>query len=79
MSLDDYPGRAFDGQDICDVAQWTVDRLAEFNARGVAKHLLMLGPVSLAVRIGAAANGTGRTFVPFWDGGAGYSSGVVIG
>jgi hypothetical protein len=29
VSLDDYPGRAFDGQDICDVAQWTVDRLAD--------------------------------------------------
>jgi hypothetical protein len=31
------------------------------------------------VRIGAAANGTGKTFVPFWDGAAGYQSGVVIG
>jgi hypothetical protein len=31
------------------------------------------------VRIGAAAGGTGRTFVPFRDGGMGYASGLVIG
>lgn len=56
-----------------------VAQLAELNDRGVEKHLLLLGPASLAVRIGAAANGTGRTWVPFWDSGAGYTSGVTIG
>jgi hypothetical protein len=44
----------------------------------VEKHLLLLGAASLAVRSGAAANGTGRTWLPFWDGGAGYTSGVTI-
>ena len=61
------------------MAQWVVERLGELNAGGVDKHLLLLGPASLAVRIGAAANGTGETLVPFWDGAAGYQSGVVIG
>ncbi len=31
------------------------------------------------VRIGAAANGTGQTFVPYWDGARGYAAGVTIG
>lgn len=64
---------------ICAVAQWAVDQLAALNADGLAKHLLLLGPASLAVRIGASANGTGKTTIPFWDGGAGYGPAVVIG
>lgn len=65
--------------EIAGVANWTVAQLAEFNTDGGEKHLLLLGPVSLAVRIGAGANGTGRTYVPFWDGGTDYSSGILIG
>lgn len=79
LPLDEKPGQALSERDICELAQWTVNRLAEANSRGKAKHLLLLGPVSLAVRIGASANGTGRTFMPFWDGGAGYDGGVEIG
>ena len=79
VSVDDRPDHALTVQDICDPGQWTVDQLAALNARGIDKHLLILGPVSLAVRIGAAANGTGRTFVPFWDGGSGYQEGIAIG
>jgi SMODS-associated and fused to various effectors sensor domain len=74
-----YPELALPAEDIASLAQWVVERLSELNAEGVDKHLLLLGPASLAVRIGAAANGTGKTFVPFWDGAAGYQSGVVIG
>lgn len=79
VPVDGYIGRALAAEDIASLAQWTIDRLAELNARGMEKHLLLLGPVSLAVRIGAAANGTGKTFVPFWDGAAGYTSGLLIG
>jgi len=79
VDVDNYPNRVMPAEDICALSQWTIDRLAELNARDAHKHLLLLGPVSLAVRIGAAANGTGRTFVPFWDGAAGYTSGVFIG
>jgi len=68
-----------DAQGICSASQWTIDRLATLNAGGVAKHLLLLGPTSLAVRIGASANGTGKTTVPFWDGETGYGPAVVIG
>lgn len=71
--------RALTGEQIAGLATWTVQRLAGINAQVVEKHLLLLGPSSLAVRLGAAANGTGRTFVPFWDGGSGYASGVLIG
>ena len=79
VDLNSYPNRTLQPEDICSLAEWTVARLAELNAHDVPKHLLLLGPVSLAVRIGAGANGTGRTFIPFWDGAAGYHSGVLIG
>jgi hypothetical protein len=77
--LDDRPGHSLTPEDIASLAQWAVAQLAELNDRGVDKHLLLLGPASLAVRIGAAANGTGLTWMPFWDGGAGYTSGISIG
>lgn len=64
---------------ICGAASWAIEQLSALNNRGIAKHLLLLGPVSLAVRIGASANGTGKTTIPSWDGGTGYGSCVVIG
>lgn len=64
---------------ICGAASWAIEQLSALNNRGIAKHLLLLGPVSLAVRIGASANGTGKTTIPSWDGGTGYGSSVVIG
>ncbi len=79
VALDHLPNRLLSGEDVARLAIWTVNQLAELNDRGVEKHLLLLGPASLAVRIGAAANGTGRTWVPFWDGGADYAGGVTIG
>jgi hypothetical protein len=65
--------------EICGVAGWAIEQLATLNSHGSAKHLLLLGPVSLAVRIGAAANGTGKTTIPFWDGSTGYGASVMIG
>jgi hypothetical protein len=79
VPTDGRQDRALAAEDIAGLAEWTVSELARLNATGVEKHLLLLGPGSLAVRIGAAANGTGKTFVPFWDGAAGYTGGIVIG
>ena len=79
VSLDDLPNGMLSTDDIRSLATWAVEQLAALNDRGVEKHLLLLGPASLAVRIGAAANGTGRTWLPFWDGADGYTSGLAIG
>jgi hypothetical protein len=68
-----------DADGVRSAAQWTIDRLSTLNSEGLAKHLLLLGPASLAVCIGALANGTGKTTVPFWDGGTGYGPVVVLG
>lgn len=79
VDLDQHPPHGLSPERIASLAQWTVDRLAELNSQGKDKHLLLLGPVSLAIRIGAGANGTGRSWVPLWDGAQGYSAGVTIG
>lgn len=68
-----------DAEGICRASAWAIDQLSGLSAEGVEKHLLLLGPSSLAVRIGASSNGTGRTTVPFWDGDNGYASAVVLG
>lgn len=68
-----------DPEGVRGLSGWVIEHLATLNGRGVAKHLLLLGPSSLAVCIGAAANGTGRTSVPFWDGDKGYGPTIVIG
>jgi hypothetical protein len=79
VPVDGRPGQALAADDICELAQWTINRLAEANSRGLERHLIILGPVSLAIRVGAGANGTGKTFVPFWNGSSGYRGGVLIG
>ena len=42
--------------------------LQDINAHGLHKHLLIKGPVSMAVMIGAASNASGPVTLPFWDG-----------
>jgi hypothetical protein len=74
-----HVGGPLDPAGICGAADWAIEQLSALKNRGIAKHLLLLGPVSLAVRIGASANGTGKTTVPSWDGDTGYGSSVVIG
>jgi hypothetical protein len=77
VSLD---GRGFlDGPEINAVARWVVGELGRANDEGGAKHLIVLGPIGLAVRIGATAHGTGATWIPLWDGESSYSGGVEIG
>jgi hypothetical protein len=66
-----------DGQ-IRGLARAAADELRAANDRGDEKHLLIIGPATLAVLIGAAANACGPVVVPFWDGTT-YVSPVVIG
>nr|MBA2559388.1 hypothetical protein [Propionibacteriales bacterium] len=54
------------------------DELRAANDQSVEKHLLIVGPATLAVLIGTAANASGPVVVPFWDGTT-YVSPVVIG
>lgn len=66
-----------DGQ-IRGLARAAADELRAANDRGDEKHLLIVGPATLAVLTGAAANACGPVVVPFWDGMT-YVSPVVIG
>jgi hypothetical protein len=45
---------------------------------GFARHLLIAGPVSLALLVGAARNANGPVVVPLWNG-SGYDSDITIG
>jgi len=53
---------------IRGLARACARELQRVNNGGVEKHLLMLGPSSLAVFAGAAANATGPVTIPFWNG-----------
>lgn len=55
-----------DPSGIGDVTRRVAAVLAELSDQGRDKHLLIRGPVSLAVLIGAAGYPMGRTTVPFW-------------
>jgi len=66
-----------DGQ-IRALARATADELRAANDRGEHKHLLIVGPATLAMLIGAAANACGAVTVPFWDGTT-YVSPVTVG
>lgn len=50
------------------LAQAAASELRNLNNRGVEKHLLILGPVVLAVLIGMDANASGPVTCPFWQG-----------
>ena len=62
-----------------DPASQIVSRLNTLHAIGTPKHLLLRGPASLATAIGLSANGTGPTYVPFYDGHDAYVGGLWIG
>jgi hypothetical protein len=66
-----------DGQ-LRGLARAAADELSAANDRGDRKHLLIVGPATLAILIGAAANASGPVVVPFWDGMT-YVSPVAIG
>lgn len=71
--------RVIDADEIAAASDWATKELGALNDEGLEKHLLMLAPASLATWVGAKAHGTGKTWIPFWDGDKGYRSGVEIG
>lgn len=62
-----------------DPASQSVSRAQHLHTIGTPKHLLLRGPASLATAIGLSANGTGPTYVPFYDGPDAYVGGLWIG
>lgn len=72
-----HPG-LLDAAAVRGLARATARVLRELNNQGVEKHLIMLGPETLAVFAGAAANASGPVTVPFWDG-TRYVSPVIVG
>lgn len=68
-----------DAREVRALAAHIADRLNALQAEGVPKHLLLRGPATLAFAIGLAANGTGPTWVPFYDGHDYYANGLFVG
>ncbi|WP_217923120.1 SAVED domain-containing protein [Miltoncostaea oceani] len=64
---------------IGGLAQQAARLLADLSDLGRDKHLVVRGPMSLAIMIGAASNAIGPTRVPLWDRSGGYLPGLVIG
>lgn len=64
--------------EIAWLAHRVLKTMRAICAGGAAKHLLILGPSSLAAAVGYGANGTGRTTVPIWDRDRGYAGSTVI-
>lgn len=71
------PGLLEDSQ-MRSVAREAADQLRAFNDRGLRRHLIIKGPVSVAMMIGAASNACGPVTVPFWDGSQ-YVSPLQVG
>lgn len=53
--------------EIRGLARACANELRSLNNRGVEKHLLMLGPSTLAILAGVASNACGPVAIPFWD------------
>lgn len=68
-----------DADEVKSLAATIARRLNELHAAGVPKHLLLRGPAALGAAVGLAANGSGPTYVPFYDGHSYYSGGVWVG
>jgi len=71
-------GSDLDATGIRGLARHIAAEISSVNARGEETHLLLLGPVALALLTGAAANAAGAIVVPFWNGSE-YVSPLLIG
>jgi SMODS-associated and fused to various effectors sensor domain len=60
------------------LARVTANELRNAGDHGAEKHLLIVGPTTLAMLTGAAANAVGPVVVPFWNG-TGYVDPTIIG
>lgn len=77
LTLLHVPGM-LDNRRIRALARTTASQLRVLNDCGMRKHLLMRGPIALAVMCGAESNATGPTTLPFWDGSR-YVSPLEVG
>lgn len=68
-----------DADGVRALALHVVARMNELQAAGAPKHLLLRTPATVAAAIGRAANATGPTWVPFYDGRDDYVGGLWIG
>jgi len=68
-----------DADDVRSLAARAAKPPNDLHAAGTEKHLLLRCPANLAVAIGLASNGTGPTWVPFYDGHDYYVGGLTIG
>lgn len=65
--------------EIRGLARACADELSRINNCGISeKHLLMLGPSSLAILTGAASNAVGPITIPFWNGSE-YVNPIIVG
>jgi hypothetical protein len=71
------PGLLDAGQ-MRSIVRKAADCLRDLNNDGLHKHLLIKGPVTIAVMLGAASNASGPVTVPFWDGSR-YVSPITVG
>jgi SMODS-associated and fused to various effectors sensor domain len=67
-----------DADGIRGLAQHVAEKIRAVGHDGFPRHLLIAGPVSLALFIGAAWNANGPVIVPLWNG-SGYGSAITIG
>jgi hypothetical protein len=66
------------GAELRGLARYVASALRDVCATGAEKHLLLAGPTSLAVLIGASSNANGPLVVPFWNGQT-FSSPLTVG
>jgi hypothetical protein len=78
QTLDLHVPGHLDAEEIRGVGREIAGKLREVCDDGADKHLLLAGPASLAVLVGAANNGNGTLTMSFWNGAA-YVSPIVIG
>jgi hypothetical protein len=64
---------------IGGLARQAATVLANLSDQGRDKHLIIRGPMSLALMIGAAGNAIGPTQVPLWDRAGDYLAGLMVG
>jgi len=69
--------RELDSAGIRGLARHVAEKARAVGHDGFPRHLLLAGPVSLALLVGAAWNANGPITVPMWDG-SGYGSAITV-
>jgi hypothetical protein len=79
LHVDCPPTGLLSPDDVQALGCHVADRLKALQADGQPKHLLLKTPATVAVALGLAANASGPTWVPFYDGHDYYIGGIWIG